>query len=184
MDAHLQAADAAFKKTLEHLRNEFARLQIGRASASLVESIPVEAYGTTQPLKALASISVPDAKTLNIQPWDRGILSAVEKGIRDSSLGLNPVNDGIYVRINMPPLTEERRKELVKVVHRMAEDARISVRQTRGDAHGAFRDLEKSGDMTEDDVRLFEKKLQEKVDASNKEIEELAKKKEEDILKI
>ena len=184
MEATLAKAHESFKKAIEHLKNEFARLQIGRASATLVESIPVEAYGQKQPLKSLASISVPDAKTIAIQPWDRSILQAVEKAIQLASLGLNPVNDGVLISINMPPMTEERRKELVKLVGKMAEDARISVRQIRGDAHSTFKTMKDSGDMTEDDLRLFEKKLQENVDAVNKDIEETAKKKEQDIMTL
>lgn len=181
---HISAADAEFQKALAHFRGECNRLQIGRAQPALVEELKVEAYGTMQPLKSLASISVPDPKTLQIQPWDKGILGAVERAIQMANLGLNPINDGRVVRVPMPPLTEERRKELVKVVHQMAENAKISIRNARGAAHGAFKTMEEAKEITEDDRRLAEKHLQEKVDKANKEVEEAAKKKEQDIMTI
>jgi ribosome recycling factor len=184
MDTHLDSAHTAFQKAIEHLKGEFSRLQIGRASAALVEDVTVEAYGSQQPLKSVASISIPEPTSLAIQPWDKGMLNAIEKAIRDSGLGLNPVNDGSAVRINMPPMTEERRKELSKVVHQRAEEGRISVRRSRGDAHSAYKQLQKDGELTEDDLKMYEKKLQEKVDEANKEIEDLAKKKESDIMTI
>lgn len=181
---HIKNAEAEFQKALVHLKSEFARLQIGRASPALVEDIKAEAYGSLQPLKALASISVPDPKTLQIQAWDRNILGAIERAIQAANLGLNPVNDGRVLRIPMPPLTEERRKELVKVVHQMAENAKIAVRNSRGSSHGAFKVMFEGKEISEDERRLSEKHLQEKVDAVNKEIEEMAKKKEQDILTI
>lgn len=181
---HIDAANQEFQKVLVHLKSEFARLQIGRATPALVEDLKVEAYGSMQPLKGLASISVPDPKSLQIQPWDRGILGAIEKAIQAANLGLSPVNDGRIIRLPMPPLTEERRKELVKVIHQMAEQAKISIRTARGTAHGAFKTMEEGKEITEDERRLSEKHLQEKVDAANKETEELAKKKEQDIMTI
>lgn len=181
---HISAAATEFQKAINHLRTEYSRLQVGRASPSLVENLNVEAYGGKQPMKSLASISVPDVKTLQIQPWDKGILGAIEKAIREADLGLNPVNDGRVIRLPMPPLTEERRRELVKVVGHMAEQAKISIRTARGTAHGAFKTMEEGEEITEDERRLSEKKLQEKVDAANKEVEETAKKKEEEIMTI
>ncbi len=144
----------------------------------------VEAYGTNQPLKALASVSCPDAKTIQIQPWDKGVSGAIEKAFQTSGLGLNPVNDGRMLRISMPPLTEERRKDLAKIIHKMAEDGKVAVRQSRQKAHDAVRELEKQKKISEDELRLAEKHLQEKVDSSNKEIEEIAKKKVEDIMTV
>lgn len=181
---YIDAAQQDFQKTIQFLKSEYAKLQIGRANSTFVEDIKVEAYGTQQPLKALASVSCPDAKTIQIQPWDKGVASAIEKAIQISGLGLNPVNDGRFIRINMPPLTEERRRELVKVVHKMAEDGRISVRQARQKAHDTLRELEKQKTISEDEARLGEKHLQEKVDHVNKEIEEIAKQKEQDIMTI
>lgn len=181
---YIAAAEAEFQKTLQHLKGEFARLQIGRASPALVEDLKVEAYGGFQPLKSLASVSIPDPKTLQIQPWDKSLLGPIERAIQTANLGLNPINDGRVLRLPMPPLTEERRKELAKVVHQMAENAKIGIRNSRGTAHSAFKTLEGNKEISEDERRLSEKHLQEKVDAANKEVEELAKKKEQDIMTI
>lgn len=181
---HIAAAQNEFQKTLTHLKSEFGRLQIGRASPALVEDLKVEAYGGFQPLKSLASVSVPDPKTLQIQPWDRNLLGAIERAIQTANLGLNPINDGRVLRLPMPPLTEERRKELAKVVHQMAENAKIAVRNARGTAHSAFKTMEEGKEISEDERRLAEKHLQEKVDAANREIEEMAKKKETEVMTI
>lgn len=181
---HINAAQTEFQKSLAHLKDEFARLQIGRASPALVEDLKVEAYGGLQPLKSLASVSVPDPKTLQIQAWDKSLLGAIERAIQAANLGLNPINDGRVLRLPMPPLTEERRKELVKVIHQMAENAKISIRTSRGTAHSAFKTMEEKKEISEDERRLSEKHLQEKVDAANREIEEIAKKKETDIMTI
>ena len=183
-DPLINQAQAEFDKILDHLKSEYSRLQIGRASAALVEGLVVEAYGSMQPLKNIASVSVPDAKTVQIQPWDKGILGAVEKAIQQSGLGLTPANDGLCVRLNIPPLTEERRKEITKVVHRMAEEARISVRNARQKVHDSVRDLQKNSRITEDQMHGAEKKLQEKVDAVNAKIEEHAKGKEKDVMTV
>lgn len=181
---HITTACAEFQKTIAHLKSEFSRLQIGRASPALVEDLKIEAYGGLQPLKGLASVSVPDPKTLQIQPWDRGILGAIEKAIQAANLGLNPINDGRVIRVPMPPLTEERRRELVKVVHQMSENAKISIRTARGVAHGAFKTMEEGKAISEDERRFAEKHLQEKVDQSNREVEDLGKKKEQEIMTI
>lgn len=173
-----------FSKVINHLKDEFAGLQIGRASAGLVEGLMVETYGSMQPLKAIASVSVPDARTIQIQPWDRGVLSVVEKAIRESDLNLNPSNNGLAIILSIPPLTEERRRDLVKVVGRMAEDARISVRNLRHDAMAVYKRQEHDGEMSEDERKRAEKVLQEKVDAVNAEITDLAKKKEEAIMTV
>jgi len=181
---YLEAAKQEFTKAIEHLQHEYSKLQIGRASAALIEEVKVTAYGTDQPLKAVASISVPDPKTLQIQPWDKGVLNQIEVAIQQAGLNLMPVNDGVVIRINIPPLTEERRAELAKVVHKLAEDARISVRTARQTAHESFKKLENDKEISEDDFHLANKQLQEAVDNVNKEIEELAKSKEQDIMTI
>lgn len=180
----LQDAKQGFEKAMTHLKDEFAKLQVGRASSGMVESLMVDSYGMSQPLKAVATISVPDGRTVQIQPWDKGLLSAIEKAIQNSDLDLNPTNNGVAVILNIPPLTEERRRDLVKVVNRFAEEARISVRNARHDAMTSFKRQEHDGDMTEDDRNRSEKQLQEAVDAANAEIAELAKKKEESIMTV
>jgi ribosome recycling factor len=182
---HVQKTlEEELKKTLEHLYEEYASLQIGRASAALVERITVEAYGITQPLKAIASISVPDAKTVQIQPWDRGTLQAIEKAIMMAEIGLTPQNDGIVVRLNIPQLTEERRKELVKVVYKMSEEAKIAVRTVRHEAMEEVKKLKSSEQITEDQQKVAEKKIQEHVDKTNEQVDKAAKEKEADVMKV
>ncbi len=183
-DAVLNSLEADLGKALEHLQQEFGKLQIGRASASLVDSIEVEAYGTMQPLKAVANISVPDAKTIQIQPWDRSTLATIEKGIMMAELGLTPANDGVVIRINIPPLTEERRRDLTKIVSKMAEEAKIAVRNLRHEAMDAVKKMKNNSEITEDVQSGTEKRIQEKVDHFNKEIEIAAKSKEQDIMTV
>ena|SRR3989338_5200145 len=177
-------AIAEFDKALGHLKDEFARLQLGRASAILVEGVPVDMYGVSQPIKAVASISIPDPRMIVIQPWDRGALAAIEKGIVGAGIGLNPVNDGVVVRISIPPLTEERRTDLTKRVGHLAEEARIAVRTARQDAHAHFKQLKMDSVITEDDWHGADKRLQEKVDAANAKIDEMAKAKEQDVMTV
>ncbi|MBD3330023.1 ribosome recycling factor [Candidatus Peregrinibacteria bacterium] len=173
-----------FKKAIDHLKSEFARLQVGRASSLLVENIPVDVYGVSQPIKAIASISVPDPKTIQIQPWDKNNLAPIEKAIVGIGTGLNPVNDGVLVRISIPPLTEERRTELSKHVGKLSEEAKITVRQARQDAHNEIKDLKTRGEITEDDMHSGNKKLQERVDEANAEIDDLTKQKEQDVMTV
>lgn len=184
MNDILSKLDAGLAKSVEHMEAEFGGLQVGRASSSLVENLMIESYGSMQPLKAVASVSIPDAKTLQIQPWDRGLLPAVEKAIMNSDLNLNPNNNGAAVILNIPPLTEERRRDLLKVMHRMAEEAKISVRNARHDAMNTLKQREHDKDITEDEKNRGEKQVQEKVDATNKLIDEKAKKKEDAIMTV
>lgn len=184
INEHIDGAVKDFEKAYTHLKSEFAKLQIGRASAALVEGILVDSYGSAQPMKSVANISIPDAKTINIQPWDRSMIAAIEKAIRDANVGLNPNNNGAMVILNIPPLTEERRKDLAKVVGKLAEEAKIGVRTARQAVHNKFKHMKDEGEITEDDLRLGEKKLQERVDEYNKKIEESAKQKEQDIMTV
>ncbi len=183
-DQLIQNAVQEFEKIISHLKEEFGRLQIGRANPALVENINVQSYGGTQPVKALASISTPEPRTIMISPWDKNLLGAIEKGIVGSGIGLNPVNDGVVVRINIPPLTEERRTDLTKHVKKLAEDARISVRTARQDCHNKCKQLKADSEITEDDLHDSEKKLQLKVDDVNKKIDELSKQKEQDVMTV
>lgn len=181
---YLNTAKKDFAAAVDHLHDEYARLQIGRASSALIEDVKVDAYGTEQPIKAIASISIPDPRTIQIQPWDKGTLNQIDTAIQKSGLNLNPVNDGVVVRINIPPLTEDRRAELTKLVHKFAEDARISVRNYRQTAHDAFKKLHTDKEISEDDFHHANKLLQDEVDKVNKEIEEVAKSKEKDIMTV
>ncbi len=184
LEALLKKTDDDFARVMDHLKGEYSRLQIGRASAALVEHLLVDAYGAKQPLKTMASITIPDPKTVQIQPWDRSLLSEIEKSIRNSDLNLAPTNDGVVVRLNLPPLTEERRKDLAKVVGKLAEEARISIRRSRQEMHDDMKTKEKDSSITEDQLHVYEKKLQDRVDKVNLEIETMAKNKEKDIMTI
>lgn len=169
---------------VDHLHSEYAKIQTGRANVALVENVMVDSYGTKTPLKGLANISIPETKQIAIQPWNRDQLPNVEKALIEANLGLVPQNDGVVIRLNLPPMTEDRRKELVKLVHKFAEDARISVRNARHDALNILKAKEKDKEISEDLLRGKEKEVQEKVDGHNHKIEEAAKHKEEDVMTV
>lgn len=183
-DEHISKAKDQFQGALEHLKQEFIKLQTGRANPALVEGMLIDVYGSAQPLKNIATITTPDPRTIAIQPWDRANLAAIEKSIRESDIGIQPSNAGTAVMLNIPPLTEERRQDLVKVVHRLTEEAKISVRNARHDCHAKFKELKASDEITEDDVYGGEKSLQEHVDSANLEIDTLAKQKEESVMTV
>lgn len=170
-------------KATEHLKNEFGKLQVGRANPAIVESVLVNAYGTVGPLKNVAAVSNLDAQTLSIQPWDKTLIKDIEKGISDANLGLNPSNNGESLLIKFPPLTEERRKEIVKVAGKITEEAKVSVRNVRADYKKKI-DLAKSEKtISEDEAKLHENNLQKEIDAIVKTIENMLSEKEKDILK-
>jgi ribosome recycling factor len=147
-------------KAVEHVQSQFATVRTGRAAPALVERLTVEYYGAPVPLQQLAAIQVPEARMLLIKPHDRGSLAAVEKAIRESDLGVAPNNDGVVIRLNFPPLTEERRRDYVKVVKNMAEEGRIAVRNLRRDARKAMEAAQHDGDISEDDLERAEKELE------------------------
>ncbi len=159
-------------KAVTHAKVEFAGVRTGRATPALVDKLPVEYYGSTVPMQQLASFSVPEARMLLITPFDKGSMSAIERSIQDSNLGLNPSNDGISIRLAFPPLTEERRKEFVKVVKAKAEDGRTAVRGARRDARKDLEGLEKGGDISTDDLRRAEAELDKVTKAHEAEIDE------------
>ncbi len=179
MHQFLSVFQAGVKKTLDHLHLEFSKLQTGRANASLVEHIGVDAYGQRMEMKAVASISVQDARSIVLQPWDKSVLGAVEKAIQLANIGVNPVNDGIVIRLNFPPMTEERRSQITKIVHQLAEAAKISVRQERQKINDATKEI-----ADEDEKERVQKDLQKMVDDANKAIEDIAKKKEQDVMTV
>jgi len=177
---YIDQAHQEFEKAMTHLNAEYAKLQVGRANPAMVEGLLIDVYGSAQPLKSVATVTIPDPKTLQIQPWDKANIALVEKAIRESDLGLNPVNNGNAVMLNIPPLTEERRRDLVKIVKKLAEEAKISVRNVRQTAHTKF----KENDVTEDDRYGAEKKLQDIVDEYNKKIDDAEKAKEEGVMTV
>ena len=152
------------EQSLQSLDREFKRLRTGRASAALLDGIRVDYYGTPTPLEQLASISIPDSRTISIQPWDRGAFKDVEKAILKSELGLNPVNDGKTLRIIIPSLTEERRKELVKIAKKFTEEAKVGIRNIRRDANDTLKKQEKAKEITEDELRKTQDDVQKLTD--------------------
>lgn len=167
-------------KALESLRGEFAKLRTGRASVALLDGIRVDCYGSKMPLNQVATLSVPESRTLVISPWDKGVIQEIEKAIHKSELGLTPVNDGKVVRINIPPLTEERRKDFVKVAKRVTEEARVSVRNARRDANEAVKKLK----VPEDDLKKWETEIQKMTDQAIADVDELLAHKEKEILEV
>lgn len=181
---HMNAALAAFDSAIARLNEEFSKLQVGRANPALLEGIMVESYGSMQPIKNMANISVPEPKTLQVQPWDKSMLGPIEKAILNANLGLNPVNNGAALLVNIPALTEERRRDLVKVVGSLAEDAKISIRTARQNAINKFKAQANDKEITEDQSKGAQNKLQEKVDEYNAKVVELAKAKEASIMTV
>ena len=174
----------SLEKAIEHFHIETGKIRTGRASASLVEDIMVDYYGAKTPLKQIASINIPEPRSIAIQPWDRGALAAIEGAIRSSDLNLNPMNDGILVRVSIPMLTEERRREMVKMLNQKAEESRIAVRSVREEILKEIKDAEKAGDISEDDEFKAKEKVQEIVEQYNKKIEELRAKKEVEVMTV
>jgi ribosome recycling factor len=169
---------------VEVLKKEFAGLRTGRASASLLDPVIVEAYGQSMPLSQCGNVGVPEPRMLTVSVWDKGLVKAVEKAIRDSGLGLNPAADGQTVRVPIPPLNEERRKELQKVASKYGEQARVSVRNVRRDGMDGLKKLSKDGDVSEDDIKKHEKELQVLTDDTIKKIDETLAHKEKEIMQV
>lgn len=178
----LTEADQKMAQAVDHVGSEFATVRTGRANPQLLQRISVDYYGSPTPLQQLASIAVPEPRLLVVQPFDKGSVSNIERAIQNSNLGLNPSNDGSVIRIAFPPLTEERRKELIKVVHRMAEDGRVSVRNIRRHAKSEMEALH--GEISDDDIRRGEDELQQLTDRFVERIDELLGNKEEELLEV
>jgi ribosome recycling factor len=184
IDDTLLDAMEKMSKAVEHTQGQFSTVRTGRATPALVEKLLVEYYGSEVPLVQLAGFSVPEARQLIVKPHDRGSVGAIEKAIRNSDLGVNPTNDGSVLRLNFPPLTEERRKEYVKVVKHMAEDGRVAVRNLRRDSRKALEAAEKSSEISKDDLERAEKEL-DKVTAEHvEEIDRALDRKEHELLEV
>lgn len=171
-------------KTMSALENDFKKVRTGRASLSLLDDIVVDYYGTPTPLNQMASLSVPESRLIVIQPWDAGSLKGVEKAILQSNIGLTPNNDGKVIRLTVPPLTEERRKEIAKQVNQMAEDYKVAIRNVRRDANDSLKQLKKDGDISEDDAFAAKDSIQEITDKYIKRIDQAYQEKEKEILEI
>jgi ribosome recycling factor len=184
VDELINDAQTRMQKSVEHARTEFGTVRTGRASAALLDRIEVEYYGTPTPLKQLATISVPDARMLSIQPFDPSSIRAIEKAIQESDLNLTPSNDGKIVRLPIPQLTEERRKELVKVVRNLAEEHKVAVREIRRDAMKGLKELVDNGDVGADDEHRAEERVQKITDEHTKHIDDLLKHKEAEVMEV
>ena len=171
-------------KSVEALKREYSRLRTGRASVSLLDGIRVSYYDTPTPLNQMASLAVPEPRLIVIQPWDKTAIGDIEKAILKSELGLTPMNDGKIIRIAIPPLTEERRKELVKIARKMAEENKVAVRNIRRDANEMFKDLKKEKEITEDELYRSQEEVQKITDQFISQVDELCVAKEEEILEI
>jgi len=184
MHPNIEQSKSKFAKVHEHLKAELNGVRSGRATPALVEHIKVEAYGATTPLIELASINSPEPRLLVIQPWDKSIIKEVEKALQAANLGLNPVVDGVLLRLNFPALSEERRKELVKLLGTKLEDAKVSARNVREEVLKEFKELKNNGEVTEDEFFVAQKELQKLVDDCNAKIKQMGDDKEKEIMTI
>ncbi|UOF89386.1 ribosome recycling factor [Fodinisporobacter ferrooxydans] len=180
----LKKVEERMDKSIQALRKEFATVRAGRATPNLLDKIVVEYYGSTMPIHQLANISAPEPRLLVIQPWDKGSLGAIEKAISKSDLGLVPTNDGGVIRIVIPQLTEQRRQELVKQIRKMAEEGRVAVRNVRRDLNDEVKKVEKNGDISEDESRRAQEKIQHATDKYIGEIDKILATKEKELLEV
>ncbi len=184
MNETISKAEARMERRLSHLADEYAAIRAGRANPAVLDKVVVDYYGAPTPINQLAAVSVTEARTLMVQPWDASVLRAIEKAIQTSDIGINPQNDGKALRLVFPPLTEDRRKEIVKEVSKMAEETKVSVRNVRRDAVDKVKAKKKDGELTEDDLKKAEKKIQDLTDRFVKEIDKMAEKKQKEVMAI
>lgn len=177
-------AEEKMSKTINALNSEYNSIRAGRASAAVLDKIRVDYYGTPTPINQLAAVSVAEARILTIQPWDKSVLGAIEKAIQTSDIGINPQNDGSVLRLTFPPLTEDRRKEIVKTVRATAEDSKVAIRSIRRDCIDKLKKMQKDSEITEDDLKQGEKKIQETTDKFIKDIDSVAAAKEKEVMEI
>lgn len=184
MNTVIDKAKSKMGKSIDYMLEEFATIRAGRANPAVLDKVRVDYYGAPTPINQLASISVAEARILVVSPYDKSILKQMEKAIQASEVGINPQNDGQVLRLVFPQLTEDRRKEIVKDVKKLGEECKVSVRSIRRDAIDKVKQMKKNGDLTEDDLKIAEDKIQKVTDKSVKEIDELVAKKEKEVLSI
>ncbi len=184
MNEYIELHKEEFDHAIEHLKKEMSSLRTGRAKASIVEDVMVEAYGVKSPIKQMASISIPEAKTILIEPWDKNVIKEIEKAINEANIGIAPIADSKVIRLNIPPLTEENRKELVKILGQKVEQARISIRKVRDEAKEEILEAEKNKEMGEDERFAALEELDETTKEYNEKIKEMAEEKEKEIMTI
>lgn len=184
MQAQLKKADETMGRRIDHMCKEFSEIRAGRANPAVLDKVKVDYYGAPTPVNQLAAVSVTEARTLTIQPWDVSVLKQIEKAIQTSEIGINPQNDGKIIRLIFPPLTEDRRKEIVKDVQKIAEETKIQIRNVRRDTIEKLKAMKKAGELTEDDLKQGEKKTQDLTDKYTKNIDKLSAEKQKEILEI
>lgn len=184
MQTQLKKAEESMTKRVDHMRTEYSEIRAGRANPAVLDRVKVDYYGTPTPVNQLAAVSVTEARTLTIQPWDASVLKQIEKAIQVSDIGINPQNDGKIIRLIFPPLTEDRRKEIVKDVQKIAEETKVQVRNARRDAIDKLKAMKKAGELTEDDLKQGEKKTQDLTDKFIKEIDTISQAKQKEILEL
>ncbi|NIR49673.1 ribosome recycling factor [candidate division KSB1 bacterium] len=177
-------ADVRMRKAVDNTRSELSKIRTGKASPALLDTIRVSYYGSMVPLKQVAGINTPEPRLITIQPWEKNMIGEIEKAILKSDLGLNPANDGTLIRLPIPQLTEERRKDLVRLCHKLAEEGRIAIRNVRRDANDKLKKLEKNNDISEDQFHTATDEVQKITDTYTAEVDELLKKKEEEIMEV
>ncbi len=184
MKETLKKCEERMNKRVDHLEVEYREIRAGRANPNILDRITVDYYGSPTPINAVAAVSVTEARTLTIQPWDATVLKAIERAIQSSDIGINPQNDGKIIRLIFPPLTEDRRKDIVKDVSKTAEAKKVHIRNIRRDTIEDFKKMKKSGDITEDDLKKMEKKVQELTDKYIKQIDQLCEAKQKEVMSI
>lgn len=184
MQEKLNAYEEKMNKTLDNLQNEYAAIRAGRANPHVLDKIKVDYYGTPTPIQQVGNISVPEARMIQIQPWEKGLLKAIEKAILTSDLGINPTNDGNLIRLVFPELTEERRKELAKDVKKKGEAAKVALRNIRRDANDVFKKMEKANEISEDELELAEDKIQKLTDKMVEKVDKAVEAKTKEILTV
>lgn len=184
MQAQLKKADESMNKRVDHMCKEFSEIRAGRANPAVLDKVKVDYYGTPTPVNQLAAVSVTEARTLTIQPWDASVLRQIEKAIQTSEIGINPQNDGKIIRLVFPPLTEDRRKEIVKDVQKIAEETKVQVRNVRRDTLDKLKAMKKSGELTEDDLKQGEKKTQDLTDKHIKNVDKISADKQKELLEL
>ena len=179
-----KAYEERMVKAVSHLEHEYSSIRAGRANPGVLDKVTVDYYGTATPINQVASVAVTEARTLSIQPWDKSLLSPITKAIQMSDIGINPIDDGVSIRLNFPAPTEERRKALAKDVSKMAEEAKVAVRNIRRDALDKFKAAKKASEITEDDLKNMEEKIQKITDKFIKEIDGIAEKKTKEVMEL
>jgi ribosome recycling factor len=184
VDDIMNEAESGMQKAIDAFQRDLSKVRTGRANLGLLDGVKVDYYGSPTPLNQVAALNVADARMITIKPWEKSMIQAIEKALRQSDLGLNPVADSELIRLPIPPLTQERRQELVKLLKKMTEDARVAVRAARRDANDSLKDFQKDGEISEDDASRGQKKVQELTDKFIARVDDISEKKEKELMEI